>query len=168
VTALTTLTATGFGPDVFVRDSAGNLYGSSVAGGSGGCYSSGGNGCGIVFELDANGNETVLYSFTGGADGGNPTGGMIRDPSGNLYGTASVGGAANVGVVFKVESPTGTFSPCDLKQNGNINVADVQLVINEALGVAPAVNDLNEDGSVNVADVQIEINAALGLGCAAF
>jgi uncharacterized repeat protein (TIGR01451 family) len=59
------------------------------------------------------------------------------------------------------------FSPCDLKQNGSINVSDVQLIINEALGVSPAVNDLNGDGVVNVVDVQIEINAALGLGCAA-
>jgi hypothetical protein len=59
------------------------------------------------------------------------------------------------------------FSPCDLKQTGSITVADVQLIINEALGLAPAVNDLNGDGKVNVIDVQIEINAALGLGCAA-
>jgi hypothetical protein len=56
---------------------------------------------------------------------------------------------------------------CDLKGNGVIDISDVQLVINEALGVAPAVNDLNGDGVVNVIDVQIELNAALGLGCAA-
>ena len=60
-----------------------------------------------------------------------------------------------------------TIIPCDLKQNGSINAADVQLIINEASGVAAAVNDLNGDGQVNVVDVQIEINAALGLGCAA-
>jgi hypothetical protein len=59
------------------------------------------------------------------------------------------------------------FSPCDLKQTGNITVADVQLIINEALGVSQPVNDLNGDGVVNIIDVQIEINAALGLGCAA-
>jgi hypothetical protein len=59
------------------------------------------------------------------------------------------------------------FGPCDVNQNGIINVADVQLIIDEALGVAPAVNDLNGDGVVNVLDVQIEVNAALGLGCAA-
>ena len=54
---------------------------------------------------------------------------------------------------------------CDLIGNGNINVADVQIIINEALGVIPAVHDLNHDGVVDVADVQKEINAALGLGC---
>ena len=57
-------------------------------------------------------------------------------------------------------------NPCDLKQNGNIGVADVQFVINQALGVASAVNDLNGDGVVNLLDIQIEINAALSLGCA--
>jgi hypothetical protein len=63
--------------------------------------------------------------------------------------------------------PVLQYSPCDLKENGTISVADVQLIINEALGVAPAVNDLAATGVVNVVDVQIEINAALGLGCAA-
>jgi hypothetical protein len=57
------------------------------------------------------------------------------------------------------------YSACDLNADGSTTVADVQLVINEALGAAPAVNDLNYDGVVNVADVQIVINAALGLGC---
>jgi hypothetical protein len=46
-------------------------------------------------------------------------------------------------------------------------VIDVQLIINEALGIALAVNDLNGDGVVSVLDVQIEIDAVLGLGCAA-
>jgi hypothetical protein len=54
---------------------------------------------------------------------------------------------------------------CDINADGNTNVADVQLIINEALGVVPAVHDLNGDGAVNVADVQKVINAALGLGC---
>jgi hypothetical protein len=41
----------------------------------------------------------------------------------------------------------------------------VQSLLNQALGVTPAVNDLNRDGTVNVADIQKTINAALGLGC---
>jgi hypothetical protein len=56
---------------------------------------------------------------------------------------------------------------CDINLDGAMNVVDVQLEINEALGVTPAANDLNGDGQVNVVDVQIVINAALGLGCAA-
>jgi hypothetical protein len=63
------------------------------------------------------------------------------------------------------EAAGGTFSPCDPQQNVIVNVADVQLLIDEALGVAPAANDLNGDGVVNAVDVQIVINAALGLGC---
>jgi hypothetical protein len=57
------------------------------------------------------------------------------------------------------------YATCDINLDGTANVADVQLIINEALGVIPAVHDLNSDGAVNVADVQIVINAALGLGC---
>jgi len=54
---------------------------------------------------------------------------------------------------------------CDLNDDGSTTVADVQLVINQALGVSLAANDLNYDGVVNVADVQILVNAALNLGC---
>jgi len=54
---------------------------------------------------------------------------------------------------------------CDLTGDGTVNIADVQLEINEALGRAPAVNDLNGDGVVNLVDVQMVINGALNLGC---
>jgi pimeloyl-ACP methyl ester carboxylesterase len=54
---------------------------------------------------------------------------------------------------------------CSLKGNGVVTAADVQLIINQALGGAAAANDLNGDGTVNAVDVQIVINAALGLGC---
>ena len=67
-----------------VRDSAGNLYGTTEAGGVPGCS---GFGCGTVFKLDPTGKETVLYTFTGGTDGGLPLAGVVRDAAGNLYGT---------------------------------------------------------------------------------
>ena len=54
---------------------------------------------------------------------------------------------------------------CDVNADGNTNVVDVQLTIDEALALTPAVHDLNGDGVVTVLDVQIVINAALGLGC---
>jgi uncharacterized repeat protein (TIGR03803 family) len=54
-----------------VRDSAGNLYGTANAGG--------GVGCGVVYKLAPGGQETVLWSFTGAADGCGPTAGVIRD-----------------------------------------------------------------------------------------
>jgi uncharacterized repeat protein (TIGR03803 family) len=49
----------------------------------------------------------VLHAFTGGSDGGLPVAGLIADSSGNLYGTASEGGASGLGVVFKL-TPGGT------------------------------------------------------------
>jgi hypothetical protein len=54
---------------------------------------------------------------------------------------------------------------CDVGNSGTVNVTDVQLMIDEALGVVPAVNDLSQDGVVNVVDIQIVIAGALGLGC---
>jgi hypothetical protein len=56
---------------------------------------------------------------------------------------------------------------CALTQTENANVADVQSIINQALGMAPPANDLNEDLVVNIVDVQVEIDAALNLGCSA-
>ena len=81
-----------------VRDRAGNLYGTTTQGGSAGA--------GVVFKLDASGTETVLHNFTGGKDGVDPVGGLLRDKAGNLYGTTSLGGSSNDGVVFKI-SPDG-------------------------------------------------------------
>ena len=54
---------------------------------------------------------------------------------------------------------------CDVNKDGTVTVADVQLMINMALGLTTDQCDLNGDGKVDIADVQIVINAALGLGC---
>lgn len=56
---------------------------------------------------------------------------------------------------------------CNVSGGAATSVTDVQTLINEALGVIPAVHDLNVDGEVNVADIAVVINAALGLGCTA-
>jgi len=58
-------------------------------------------------------------------------------------------------------------SLCDVTQDANPSVADVQGIINEALGLTAAIDDLTKDGVVNAADIQIVINAVLGLGCKA-
>ena len=50
--------------DRLIRDAEGNFYGTAQSGGN--------YGYGVVFELDMTGKETVLYSFTGGAEGENP------------------------------------------------------------------------------------------------
>jgi uncharacterized repeat protein (TIGR03803 family) len=82
-----------------VRDTAGNLYGTTATGGD--------VGAGTVFKIATNGQETVLYSFTGTNDGGLPFAGLVLDGAGNLYGTALIGGTSGQGTVFKVD-PTGT------------------------------------------------------------
>ena len=63
--------------------------------------------------------------------------------------------------------PTPALSKCDVNRSGSTDVADVQLVVNEALGVSLAVDDLNGDSHVNLVDVQIVINAAVSLVCTA-
>lgn len=87
---------TPFGSLIF--DSAGNLYGTTSAGG---VY-----GYGIVFELSPNGTETVLYNFGAGMDGANPSAGLVFDTSGNLYGTTVNGGLFGGGAAFEL-SPNG-------------------------------------------------------------
>ena len=79
-----------------VRDAKGNFYGVTTLGGR--------FGNGVVFKVDKAGKETLLYTFTGGADGGNPFEGLIRDAKGNLYGTTEVGGTSGLGTVYKVNS----------------------------------------------------------------
>jgi uncharacterized repeat protein (TIGR03803 family) len=79
-----------------VRDNQGNLYGTTLSGGS--------SGAGVVFRIDAQLNETLLYNFTGGRDGGEPVGDLVRDSLGNLYGVTVIGGGhdALYGVVFEL------------------------------------------------------------------
>jgi len=93
-----------------IRDWAGNFYGTTHYGGgrSRKCEDIM-PGCGVVFKLDSAGNFTVLHSFTGAPDGGNPFAGVIRDSAGNLYGTTLNGGAYNAGVVYRRDSD-GNFS----------------------------------------------------------
>jgi uncharacterized repeat protein (TIGR03803 family) len=80
-----------------IVDKQGNLYGTTTRGGSSAD-------AGIVFKIDASGAESVLYRFTGGSDGGSPQASVLRDPSGNLYGTTFAGGDASClcGTVFKL------------------------------------------------------------------
>ena len=79
-----------------IRDSAGNLYGTTSSGGS--------LGLGVVFKIDKNDTFTVLHSFTGSPDDGqNPQAALLRDASGNLYGTAALGGTG-VGAVYKIDA----------------------------------------------------------------
>ena len=98
-----------------ILDSKGDLYGTTVAGGSGGTCT--GDGCGVVFLLSKAGNhwvETVMYNFTGGRDGFGPGGALVFDSAGNLYGTTPDGGnlrkcnvGTGCGVVYQISPVRG-------------------------------------------------------------
>ena len=85
-------------------DKNGNLYGTTYAGGA--------PGEGVVFQLkppsagNTNWTESVLYTFSGGADGSEPASTLIADRYGNLYGTTTGGGTGVVGTVFKLTPPS--------------------------------------------------------------
>lgn len=96
----------GASPNAVIRDAAGNLYGTTIAGGQ--------TIFGTVFKLSPSGTKTILYNFQGGSDGTEPHGKLLMDSKGNLYGTTEYGGNLDVqcffmpgcGVVFRV-TPTG-------------------------------------------------------------
>lgn len=79
-----------------IRDPAGNFYGTTEKGGN--------HDVGTVFELSASGREKVLHSFGGDPDGATPFVGVVRGPTGNLYGTTGFGGNSNEGTVFVVSA----------------------------------------------------------------
>ncbi len=102
-----------------IRDEAGNLYGTTFAGGV--------HGDGTVFEVTPAGTETVLYSFKqGNGDGNSPEAGLIRDAAGNFYGTTFLGGANGQGTVFELSTTgeeTVLYSFCS---TGGTNCTDGQ------------------------------------------
>ncbi len=91
-----------YGP--LIADKAGNFYSTALNGGTGLYY-------GGVFELSppatlgGKWTETVLYNFSGGADGSMPYSGLVMDANGNLYGTTAEGGTAGYGTVFELSPP---------------------------------------------------------------
>ncbi len=76
-----------------VLGTEGNFYGTASSGGQ--------YGAGDVYEMSSTGAVTVLYSFTGEADGSTPTASLLF-LDGALYGTTSAGGAHGAGTVFKL------------------------------------------------------------------
>jgi uncharacterized repeat protein (TIGR03803 family) len=108
VYAFTGLSDGGYLFSDLLRDTKGNLYGTTFGGGDISC-TTGLNGCGTVFKIDNTGHESVIHSFEGGNDGQDPYAGLVMDSAGNLYGDTSyqdgqtfIGG----GQVFEI-SPSG-------------------------------------------------------------
>lgn len=85
-----------------IFDQAGNLYGTTNAGGV--------NGWGTAYQLKPSGppwTESILHNFQGGSDGIAPTGGVVFDPAGDLYGATQTGGAGGGGTVFELTPQSG-------------------------------------------------------------
>lgn len=85
-----------------VRDDAGHMYGTTYNGGL--KLTACAMGCGVVFEIDPNGQERVIHQFSSGTDGAFPVGGLILDHNGDIYGATESGGTYNFGMVFKIDS----------------------------------------------------------------
>jgi uncharacterized repeat protein (TIGR03803 family) len=89
-------------------DRQGNLYGTAVTGGSGGCE----GGCGVAYKLTKSGgmwNQTIIHAFTGGDDGSGPGARVTIDRSGTVYGMTPTGGANGVGTIYKIHPHAGSW-----------------------------------------------------------
>jgi len=84
----------------------GNLYGATAFGGGSACGSN--PGCGTIFAINlATGQETIVYRFLGGENGGEPVGSLI-DVHGTFYGATTIGGSrCNCGTVFALNPSSG-------------------------------------------------------------
>jgi uncharacterized repeat protein (TIGR03803 family) len=93
-----------------VEGTDGNFYGTAEIDGT--------NGSGTVFQITTSGSFTPLYSFTGGADGGNPYAALTAGTDGLLYGTTSAGGAYGYGTIFNITT-TGSLTTLYSFTGGN-------------------------------------------------
>jgi uncharacterized repeat protein (TIGR03803 family) len=120
--------ADGEKPSGLVQATNGDFYGTTFVGGA--------NSQGTVFKITPGGMLTTIYSFCSQslcADGENPVAGLVQGPSGELYGTASSGGAYNSGTVFKITprgSLTTIYNFCS--QTGCPDGADPGVVLDQA------------------------------------
>jgi uncharacterized repeat protein (TIGR03803 family) len=127
------------------QDKKGNFYGVDTYGGT---STNCGAGCGAVYKLAPNGTFTVLYSFTDGADGRYPVGGLTIDKKGNLYGTAGYGGTGEAGTVFE-ESAKGKFTTLySFNTNSGRNSSGEVLMIKKDLYVTALTGGANNLGTV--------------------
>ena len=96
-----------------IQASDGLFYGTTSGGGA--------NGLGEVFKIDSAGNLTVLYSFTGAADGENPNAGLIQAGDGDFYGTTDYGAAPACSMVSEAGTVTGCGAVFQMDPSGHLN-----------------------------------------------
>ncbi len=95
-----TQTSGGFPIGALLRDGSGNFYGTTQKFGA--------DAAGVIFQFSVKAGYKILYSFTNGADGGDPTSDLSLDQAGNVYGVTNSGNSNN-GTVFKL-TPAGVFT----------------------------------------------------------
>jgi uncharacterized repeat protein (TIGR03803 family) len=89
-------------PNLPTQGTDGNFYGTAVSGGS--------KGLGVLYKITSSGSIKVLHNFVGfPTDGTNPIGQLVQGADGAFYGVTYLGGANNLGTVFKV-TLTGTYT----------------------------------------------------------
>jgi uncharacterized repeat protein (TIGR03803 family) len=101
----------GYPNSVVTLDSQGNLYGTTVNGGTAGD--------GTVYEIAKGSSTLTTVASFDGANGANPVAGVTLDAQGNLYGTTVYGGAGQVGTVWEIAKGTDTITTL-----GSFNVAN--------------------------------------------
>jgi uncharacterized repeat protein (TIGR03803 family) len=126
-----------------IADAKGNLYGTTEYGGGGTKCIVQFGGCGTVFKISPRGKETVLYTFSGGADGAYPQAGLVFGKKGALAGTTAYGGSTNsncsgnetpgCGVVFTL-SASGKEKTLYTFQGGNDGEVPVAGLIADSAG----------------------------------
>lgn len=93
-----------------MQDANGNIWGTTPGGGTSPDSLCGNYGCGIVFEIAANGTYSIVHNFgANDTDGAGPVAGLMQDPNGNIWGTTEGGGAFGDGTVFEI-AINGTYS----------------------------------------------------------
>jgi uncharacterized repeat protein (TIGR03803 family) len=137
-----------------IADAAGNLYGTTYAGGIivGGFPDGCGGWCGTMFMLTPKGTLAVLHSFNY-SDGANPQSALMADAVGNLYGTTSRGGSNNDGTVFKL-TMSATFT--GVPGMANCTGQSISFLTTEFGGIAHAATAL---GFATATDLQNAVAA---------
>jgi uncharacterized repeat protein (TIGR03803 family) len=97
--------------EALLEGTDGALYGTTLFGGNAACSVSSYPGCGTIFKIDTKGNYTLLYGFTGGAEGGVPFSSLIQASDGDFYGTNTAGGDVSCSVIASGENYS-TYTGC--------------------------------------------------------
>jgi uncharacterized repeat protein (TIGR03803 family) len=147
--------ADGYGPaGSLIQSTDGYFYGVTRNGGDLACEILPTSGCGTIFRIDSTGNLTTLYSFTGGADGANPSEALLQGHDGFFYGTTLYGGNSSCsvssyigcGTIFKIDSK-GNFTPMHEFSGGSDGAVPYSALIQASdgafYGTATAGGDLS-------------------------